>query len=86
MATLSETVQLFKSMNMIEVLAFLNIAPEEVTTDTYVYVTDGGEICAIEKWNRSSYPADEFDCGEYVVASGRLGDVRTSLREFLSVH
>jgi hypothetical protein len=79
------TIRLFESLNIIEQLAFLGYAPEEVTSDTCLYVDTDGAICGLEKHNHKSRRADMFYGGHYAITFGPLNEVRATLREFLAL-
>lgn len=67
------TFQTYHNLNIVEKLAFIGYTPEEVTTDTYLYIDEDENICGMEKRDRQSQPEDLLDGGEYVVGQYASG-------------
>jgi hypothetical protein len=70
----------FEKLTIEDALERLKLSPSDCTVNTYIYVDNTTDLCAIEKPNRHSEPDDELWSFGYVSAFADIGKLKTVIK------
>ena len=75
----------YRNMQLGEMLKLIGYKRAEITRDTYLYIDTDGKLCAVEKPDVESQPADLFEAIGYIRAwDGGVAYARADLSEVLT--